>query len=375
MSTAPLPEPGRSLRILEVNDLGVGGAGAETYMFGLIERLRAHGHSVELFSASLPLPSSRSPSTWWNEQEAVRMRDHLVRFRPDLVHVHNAAFLSPSVLAEARRLVPRVVMTVHDFRHEPIPRIPGEKPPSFPVELLNRTKRRFIRRHLQEVCTAFTAPSRALVRCTSAWSGEVPVFHVPYPIDSREAAVEMPPDGPFLFLGRLVEEKGLRTLIQSLQHCNENVRVRVAGMGPLAETVAADPRIEYLGQQSREDIGGLLDACRALVIPSEWLENYPLAVLEAQARGRAVIATTVGGLPEMVENGISGLLVPPFSPVGLAAALDRLAGDNALCEQMGKKGLARVRRDNRAQDCDGALLAASGVADAFHDLQALTSTY
>lgn len=361
MTSHDAEQTSRPLRILEVNDLGEGGAGAETYMFALIERLRAAGHTVELFSASLPLSSSRSPSTWWNGSEEMRIREHLTRFQPDLVHVHNAAWLSPSVLAEARRLVPRIVMTVHDFRHEPIPRIPGESSPLYPMELLNRTKRRFVRSHLRETCSAFTAPSRVLAERTRAWVGDVPVFHVPYPIESVTPIRGVRPDAPFLFLGRLVEEKGLHTLIQSLEHCSEPLRIRVAGMGPMSEVLAAHPKIEFLGHQPREAVPDLLDDCRALVVPSEWLENYPLSILEAQARGRAVIATNVGGLPEMVQNGCSGLLVPPFSPRDLGEALDSLARDSGLCEEMGRQGRSRVCRENRAQDCDAALLAASGL--------------
>jgi glycosyltransferase involved in cell wall biosynthesis len=359
MSSFNLGESRPPLRILEVNDLGEGGAGAETYMLALIERLQASGHSVELFSASTPLPSSRSPSTWWNEKEAVRIRKVLSSFRPDLVHIHNTAYLSPSVLAEARRLVPRVVMTIHDYRHEPLPRIPGEKSSFFPMELLNRTKRRFVRNHLRETCTTFTAPSRDLAERTRDWAGDVPVFHVPYPIDSTSEPREMDPDAPFLYVGRLVEEKGLRTLIRSIERFTRPLRIRVVGAGPLSKTLAEHPRVEYLGPKPREAIPALIDACRALVVPSEWLENYPLSILEAQARGRAVIATHVGGLPEMVEDGISGFLVPPFSPDDLALALDRLALDGGLCREMGRQGLARVRRENRAEDCDAALLAAA----------------
>jgi len=173
----------------------------------------------------------------------------------------------------------------------------------------------------------------------------------------------MDPDSGFLFLGRLVEEKGLGTLIQALEFCRTPVRIRVAGMGPLSGRLASHPDIEFLGRQARRDVPGLLDSCRALVVPSEWLENYPLAVLEAQSRGRAVIATTVGGLPEMVQDGRSGILVPPFSPWDLAGALDRLSLDSPLCAEMGLQGRSRVSRENRAEDCDAALLIAAGFVD------------
>ena len=347
----------RPLRIVQVNDLASGGAGAESHLFALFERQRDAGQHVELFACQRPLPSSRSPATWWSRRNAARMRELLERFDPDVVHVHNAAFLSPSVLAACGEHRAKLICTLHDFRHLSDQTLPGA--PRTPRGVLSRwldaRKIRFVRSVLARHVDAFLCPSRALAERTTEWAPREKIHHLPYPIAAPESCSPPPANGSFLFAGRLESYKGLDTLRAALALCDDRVRVRIAGDGPMAEACSALPGCEWLGLLPRERIREELRACRALLVPSEWLENYPLSVLEAQAEGRAVIASTVGGLPEMVLDGVSGLLVPPFAPKSLADALTRLADDADLCARLGGGGRERVLRENDVAHFDAKL--------------------
>jgi glycosyltransferase involved in cell wall biosynthesis len=100
-------------------------------------------------------------------------------------------------------------------------------------------------------------------------------------------------------------------------------------------------RVVFLG--FRTDIPELLSSCDLFVLPS-MLEGLPLSILEAMAAGRAVVATTVGGIPEAVENGITGVLVPPRDPSALAKAIRNLLADPLLASRMGAAGKARVNQ-------------------------------
>ena len=120
-----------------------------------------------------------------------------------------------------------------------------------------------------------------------------------------------------------------------------------AGDGPERERLEAMARefrltpdhIRFLGYRS--DVTELLHAADFFVLPS-LLEGMPLSVLEAMSSGLPVIATTVGGVPEVVTDGESGLLVPPGDPAALSSAMARLSGDAALRERLGEAGRRRV---------------------------------
>lgn len=125
------------------------------------------------------------------------------------------------------------------------------------------------------------------------------------------------------------------------------LRLLCAGDGPLAEALTAlaaaaglGERVQFLGR--RPDMPRLYAACDLVVLCSE-IEGLPLALLEAQAAGRAVVATRVGGVPEAVREGESAVLVPPRDPVALAAAIEALERDPAARARMGAEGQRLAR--------------------------------
>ena len=149
-----------------------------------------------------------------------------------------------------------------------------------------------------------------------------------------------------LAAGALVPRKGLDVLLEALARLPANVRLCIAGEGPEREALEAravaigvEGRVTWLGR--REDLPDLLAASDLFVMPSR-AEGLGIAALEAMTAGRAVVASRVGGLGELVVDGETGRLVPPEDPEALAGALGELCADSQLRERYGGAGPARV---------------------------------
>lgn len=145
------------------------------------------------------------------------------------------------------------------------------------------------------------------------------------------------------FVGGLQSYKGLDDLAKALKETETNCGVVVAGGGPERERLERKfgDRAAFLGPVPYEQIPGVYNRVDALVLPSH-TEGLPRVVLEAQATATPVITTRVGGLPEIIKEGETGMLVNARSPGQLAAAIDKVASDSHLQSKLGKKGRQAV---------------------------------
>ena len=151
------------------------------------------------------------------------------------------------------------------------------------------------------------------------------------------------PPWRLLFLGTWVPHKGLHVLVEALSRLPARLaallEVTAVGPQPLAGyarevvRVAAD-RVRHRSAASPGEVPGLLAEADALIVPSLWHENAPLVVLEARAAGLPVIASRLGGLPELVRDDVDGLLVDPADSSGFARALERVALDSGLLPRL-----------------------------------------
>ena len=174
------------------------------------------------------------------------------------------------------------------------------------------------------------------------------------PAATDAAPAPMPRTPRFVWVGRMVPQKGLEVLLDAcaqLRREGFQFRVELLGSGPLEQQVRA--RIVELGLEScvlargwqpTEAVLATMDACCALLVPSH-AEGIPVVIMEAFARGRPVVSTSVAGIPELVVQGESGLLVEPGNPAAFAAAVREFSGLGPVrWAAMGSRGREDVRR-------------------------------
>lgn len=174
-----------------------------------------------------------------------------------------------------------------------------------------------------------------------------------------EAGPEPPPlpGAPRLaIVGRLIPIKGHDVLLRALAEARERLpglTLEIAGEGPLEPSLRAtvarlglDGAVTFLGRVA--PVAPVLERAEVVVVPS-FGEGFGMVALEAMERGRPVIASAVGGLPEIVDAGRTGILVPPGDVAALARALAELAGDGARAASLGAAGRERAR-DEFSQD-------------------------
>jgi glycosyltransferase involved in cell wall biosynthesis len=159
----------------------------------------------------------------------------------------------------------------------------------------------------------------------------------------------------FGYIGRLHPSKGLMDLVQAAHSVPDSVRFTLSIRGPVlsestqrfVDTLRAsaqhDERIQVNPGVSPSDIPAVLWQLDVLLCPSMSFENGPTVALEAAAAGVPVVAAAHGGLPEVIRDGETGLLVPPRDPNALAGALRRLADDPSLGERLAAAASADVR--------------------------------
>ena len=157
-----------------------------------------------------------------------------------------------------------------------------------------------------------------------------------------------PPQEPphVLYVGRLSEEKG----VLELSEAAAGLALVVVGDGPLR---SAFP--QATGFVPHAELGPYYERAALVVCPSR-REGYGVVAREAMAFGRPVVATSVGGLPDAVEDDVTGLVVPPCDPAALRAALDRLLGDARLRERLGAAGRERAEERLAWSDATAAML-------------------
>ncbi len=154
-------------------------------------------------------------------------------------------------------------------------------------------------------------------------------------------------------IGRLIEKKGFADLINACAVLKQNgreFRCVIIGEGPLHEALAAQVRdsalansVQLLGPQTQRQIGDWFRAARIFVLACTTeadggMDNLPTVIMEAMAAGLPVISTSLAGVPEMVQDGATGELVPPRDPTALATAIARLLADPAEAARLGARG-------------------------------------
>lgn len=178
------------------------------------------------------------------------------------------------------------------------------------------------------------------------------VIHNGVPPMDAAPARDLPSGRKILMLGRIEREKGHDIAVEALKRMRTRAKLLVAGPG----TWYLPPCEDVLLLGYREDVAALLVTADVLLQPSRCEEGAPLSVLEAQRAGTPVVATRVGGVPEIVEEGVTAFLVPKEDPQAMAEALDRaLSVDRARWKEQGRAHAQRFTLEACAEAVAGVI--------------------
>lgn len=312
-------------------------------------KLLAENHWRELFDPRIRLRveagmSRKDPRGYLHR--VIGILQGLYCFRPDVLHVQEHADLFLNSLLLRINRVP-IVLTVHD----PEPHLGvGEKFMRYYKP--RREKTHAIRRKADWIITHAHAVTEQLLKVQPELSPDrvTAVLHGPIDHVLRwKRAEHSEKEGTVLLFGVVRGQKGLGVLMDAwptVRRSCSNARLVVAGTGPdlpnHRDKVLADPTCELMDWRiSTADMVRLFTEASVVTLPYlEATQSGPLAL--AVAFGKPVVATSVGGLPEMIDENESGLIVPSGDPAALAEALIRLLGDRTLRERL-SEGVLRLR--------------------------------
>lgn len=155
-------------------------------------------------------------------------------------------------------------------------------------------------------------------------------------------------DGDFaLFVGRLTPEKGVETLLNAWKQIGDDMPLKVVGAGPLESVVtngACPSSVAFLGWRPEAEVLRLMGSARFVIIPTEWYEGQPRTAIEAFAKAAPVIASNIGAMAEMIDDGRSGLLFTPGNADELAAKVRWALCHGDELAAMGVRGRAEYER-------------------------------
>lgn len=365
-----------SPRLLAINNYFYRRGGAESVFLDQIELFVAAGWEVVPFAMQHPanLPSAWSeyfvseieyggtggPLTKVKQAAKViyslearrKIRALIGRAPPTIAHAHNVYHhISPSIFGALKAEGVPLVMTAHDLKiacpaykmlsqgricercrggriHDVLLRrcVKDSAVVSGLVLLETLVHRSF--GLYRDTIDRLIAPSRFYRDKLVEWGWDAGrIAYIPNSIDASQYSPAAHEGDYIVYAGRLALEKGLTTLVRAAALSRQ--RLVLAGSGPeepalrkLAEELGAD--VAFTGHLDKPALQRLIGEARALVLPSEWYENAPISVLEAYALGRPVIGTRIGGIPELVADGETGMLVEPANAAMLAEALAAL---------------------------------------------------
>jgi glycosyltransferase involved in cell wall biosynthesis len=336
--------------------------------------LKANGHESRLLmKSSRDLEHSilmRAGAFWtgaYNRASYREMHRLLEADRPDLVHVHSVyPMFSPSILLACRKAGVPVVMTVHTHNLT-CPTWFHLRNGSTCESCLGGNEYQCVRHNCRQNLLESTAYAlRSFVaRRFRLFHNNVDILMVPthfsktmllragfdrdqvMVVPNPTAVTEIPSDralGDYVaFAGRISPEKGLDTLL-SAAALLPHLSFKVAGDGPvLPSMIARAPKnVSFEGRLAYDQLLSFYRKARMLVVPSVWFEPFGMVAADAMALGLPVVASRIGGLPDVVDEGVTGLLFEPGNAAELAQQICRIWADPELGARLGQSGRTKA---------------------------------
>ena len=341
-------------KIILVNKFYYNRGGDFTAMQSTKQLLESEGHEVAVFCMKYEknLPSEwesyfpdeinfftpnlfakiRAASRLFKPKDVAKKFNRLLNdFNPDVIHLHNIhSYISPVVAEIAHQKGIRVVWTLHDYKLI-CPAYTCLRQGTtceycftnkFNVLVYKCMKNSYLasmlgwmeaicwnKKKLINITDRFITPSRFL---------QTKMIEAGFPAEKIEMLPNFMPQkiNPFTskkdyycYVGRISEEKGIDTLLKAASHLPYSLKI--IGSGPLLDTYRNEfgrENIEFLGHQPLDKVYETVKEARCVVLPSVWYENNPFSVIEALCMGTPVLGARMGGIPELIEEGINGFL-------------------------------------------------------------------
>ena len=373
------------MKVLIVNKFLYANGGSETYIFEVGKQLQKMGHEVQYFGMEHEgrivgnhVESYTSDMNFhgnglkkilypfkiiYSREARRKIRKVLDDFKPDAVHLNNINFqITPSIIYEIikwkkegnRRVT--IVFTAHDYQWvcpNHMMMIPSTRKLCFQCEgskYEKCTKNRCI--HNSRIKSLIGSIEATLYHRLKTY-GNVDSIICPSSFMEKRLATDSLLagklitlynflDGEYsitfekkdyvLYFGRYSEEKGVRTLLRVCEELKE-IPFFFAGSGPLKEEVSKLNNVTDFGFLSGEQLKKIIGEARFAVFPSEWFENCPFSVMEAQSLGTPLIAANIGGVPELMKDGVTGELFEAGNARELKEKIEKLWNDGELCKR------------------------------------------
>lgn len=338
------------MRVLMVHNAYQQRGGEDSVVESEVALLRQHGHEVHVYERHNDevgqVPKWQlAAGTVWSSRTVRDVQALIAGFKPDVMHVHNTMpLVSPSVYWAAKKLGVAVVQTLHNFRllcpqamfvregqvcEDCLGKVPWrgvvhkcyrESRVQSAVLVGMLTTHRVLGTFAAKVDRYIALNEFCRAKMIEGGLAGDRISVKPNFVD-WQAVPRWDQRAGGLYIGRLTPEKGVDVLIKALARSRSDVRMRVVGGGPMADSVAVASGMEYLGFLPLAEIWGQLATASYMVVPSVWYEGFPRTIVEAFASGVPVIASRLGSLAEVVTDGRTGLLFNPGDDEDLAAKL------------------------------------------------------
>ncbi len=346
----------KKIKILEViNSLKTGGAELLLKNF-VIEAKKEQKYSVDVCTLYSTNDSKdkkeiekKNIRVWsldfkkkYNPLSIIRIKNIIEREQYDIIHVH--LFPSSAIVALSSLFLSNnisYIFTEHStFNRRRL------------LKIFKMIDALIYRRYLKIICI-----SRQVRKSLVEWMPQVKlkteIIPNGIPIHSKSDSHQLIKKYDILFVGRLVPQKGIRYLLEAINilqnKYKKNVKVAIVGEGPLGkklktmcEKLKIDRSVEFLG--FRRDIDQLMKSSKLFVLPSCW-EGFGIVLIEAMKNRLPIVATNVGGIPEIITDGNEGVLVPKENPEILASSINYVLEDKKLCNKFIQNAYKKVQKE------------------------------
>jgi len=360
------------MKILEINKYHYPKGGSERHYFDVSQVLREKGHKILFFSTKNKnnienhkhFAKDVSFSAFnlinifrffYNFESAKKLQDLIDVERPDIAHLHNIYHqLSPSIIHVLKKNNIPMVMTLHDYKiicpnyklfHKGLICEKCKNGKYYNCVLNKCVKNSFFKSLLvsieaylhnqilksYDLIDFFIAPSEFMKKkCVEFGVNEKKIITINNFVNFEANSYSQKEDY-LLYFGRLSEEKGIEVLLRAMLKLHD-YKLKIVGAGEnlpvlraLVSELCLENKVEFLGAKHNDDLLNIVNDAQAIIIPSIWYENMPMNLLEAMSMGKIVIASNIGGIPEIISDGKNGFLFESGNSEELAEKIKNLS--------------------------------------------------